>query len=139
MASHKLLIEKLNKALALEYAAAVQYIQHAAVITGAQYQSIAKELVVHANEEIAHAVSVSTLINDLEGTPTIDVEKRFTAADGKKMLEQDLKGEQIAIDLYKELITIANELKEYGIAQILTGILANEEEHKRDLTNALGR
>lgn len=139
MANRKLFIEKLNEALALEYAAAVQYIQHAAVITGPQYQNIAEELVVHANEEIAHAVSVSTLINDLEGTPTIDVEKRFTDIDSQKMLEQDLKGEQIAIDQYKELITLAHELKEYGVAQILTGILANEEEHKRDLLNALGR
>ena len=55
------------------------------------------------------------------------------------MLEQDLAGEQIAIDSYKELIALANELQEYGISHVLKSILANEEEHKRDLIGSLGR
>ncbi|MBT4121910.1 ferritin-like domain-containing protein, partial [bacterium] len=41
------LIKLLNEDLAKEFAAAVQYIQHAATITGAKYQSIQKELVIH--------------------------------------------------------------------------------------------
>lgn len=139
MANKKSLIERMNKALALEYAAAVQYIQHAAVMTGAQYADIAKELDVHANEEIAHAIKVADLITDLDGTPTVDVEKRFVSDDAVKMLEQDLTGEQIAIDGYKELVKMAYELNEHGIRAVLEGILANEEEHKRDLLRALGR
>ncbi len=139
MVSKKDLIEKMNKALALEYAAAVQYIQHAAVMTGAQYADIAKELDVHANEEIAHAIKVADIITDLDGTPTVDVEKRFVSDDAVKMLEQDLTGEQIAIDGYKELVKMAYELNEHGIRAVLEGILANEEEHKRDLLRALDR
>jgi len=138
MANQKLFVEKLNKALENEYAAVVQYVQHAAVITGAQYDAIAKELVVHANEELDHAVKISELINDFDGVPTINVEKREISNDGKKMLEQDLAGEQVAIDGYKELVKIANELGEFGAAQVLEGILAKEEEHKRDLLGALG-
>ncbi len=139
MIKNTLLIEKLNKALELEYAATVQYVQHATTVTGSQYDAIAKELVVHANEELAHAVQVADLINDLGGTPSIKVEKVFTSHDSKKMLEQDLAGEQIAIDSYKELIALANELQEYGISHVLKSILANEEEHKRDLIGSLGR
>lgn len=139
MANKKDLIERMNKALALEYAAAVQYIQHAAVMTGAQYADIAKELDVHANEEIAHAIKLADLITDLDGMPTVDVEKRFVSDDAVKMLEQDLTGEQIAIDGYKELVKMAYELNEHGIRAVLEGILANEEEHKRDLLRALGR
>lgn len=132
-------IKKLNKALEWEYAAAIQYLQHASVMKGAEYASITAELLVHSKEEMAHAVKVSTMINDLGGFPTVDVEKRETSKDSKKMLEQDLKGEDIAIALYKELIKIAEELVEPAHRVILEGILMEEEEHKRDLLHALGR
>lgn len=132
-------IAKLNTALEWEYAAAVQYVQHAAVITGAHYDSIAKELIVHSNEEMAHAVMVSDLITDLGGTPSIDVEKRETSGDSMQLLKQDLAGEEIAIKIYKELIAMAEEMQEYGARRILEDILIQEEEHRRDLLSSLGR
>lgn len=132
-------IQKLNKALEWEYAAAVQYVQHAAVITGPEYDAIAKELVVHANEEMAHAVSLAAIISDLGGTPTIEVEKRAVSAEAQKMLAQDLAGEELAITMYKELIGLAEKLGEYGVRRSLEDILIQEEEHRRDLLNSLGR
>lgn len=132
-------IAGLNKALEWEYAAAIQYIQHAALITGAQYDAISKELVVHANEEIAHAISVATVIVDLGGTPTIEVEKREVSPDSAKMLEQDLAGEELAISMYKDLLVEAEELKEYDIRRVLEDILIQEEEHRRDILSALGK
>ena len=139
MANRNQFIQKLNSALEYEYAATIQYVQHAAVITGAQYDGIAKEMVVHAGEELEHAILVSKIINDLGGTPTVDVKKINISNDAVIMLEQDLAGEQIAIDDYKELIQIAQELNKPGIRQILEKILSDEEEHKRDLLSALGR
>jgi len=132
-------IDELNKDLEWEYAAAVQYVQHAAVITGPEYDSIAKELVVHSEEEMAHAVQVSTMISDLGGTPVIDVEERKIAEDSKVMLEQDLEGEELAISRYKKRIEQARELGEYGIARGLEQILMDEEEHRRDILSSLGR
>lgn len=132
-------VAKLNRALEMEYGAAVQYIQHAAVITGAQYEAISKELVVHANEEIGHAVKVSELIVDLDGVPSVEVEKRLVSREAVTMLEQDLSGEQAAIKIYKELIAMTQELGESGVRLVLEEILANEEEHARDLLGALGR
>jgi bacterioferritin len=46
------LIDLLNMDLELEYSAAIQYINHVAVMTGAAYGDIIKELKIHANEEI---------------------------------------------------------------------------------------
>lgn len=129
----------LNKALEWEYAAAVQYVQHAAVITGPEYAAIATELVVHSNEEMGHAVIVSTIISDLGGIPSIDVEKRDVSEDAKTMLEQDLAGEELAIKIYKALIKQAEELGEYGYRRQLEQILIDEEEHRRDLLSSLGR
>ncbi len=45
----KILIELLNKALAREYTAIVQYAQHSGVLTGAEYGDIIKEIKIHAD------------------------------------------------------------------------------------------
>lgn len=134
----KKLIEELNKDLEWEYAAAIQYVQHSAVMTGPEYDSIIKELVVHAQEELAHAVTVAEQIAFLGGVPTIDVEKMDVSEDSKTMLEQDLWGEDNAITRYRERIAQAEALGEYGLRRILEDILMQEEEHKRDIQTALG-
>ncbi len=132
-------IAELNKDLEWEYAAAVQYVQHAAMMTGPEYDAISKELVIHSNEEMMHAVTVSTIICDLGGTPTVDVESRAISEDSKMMLEQDLGGEELAITRYKERIAQAEALGEYGVRRLLEDILMQEEEHRRDIMSSLGR
>lgn len=133
------LLAALNKDLEWEFAAAIQYTQHAAVITGAQYESIQKELLIHAQEEMQHAVLISEQIDYLGGTPTVEVERREVSADSREMLRQDLRGEQHAIDSYRERIAQAEALREYGLRRVLEDILIQEEEHKRDLLTALGK
>lgn len=135
--TRKKLIAELNKDLEWEYAAAIQYVQHAAVISGAEYDSIQKELIIHSQEEMQHAVMLSDQIDFLGGVPTIDVEKREMSNDSQEMLEQDLKGEDNAIERYKERISQAEALKEYGLRRVLEDILIQEEEHKRDLAGAI--
>jgi bacterioferritin len=129
----KKLLQELNKDLEWEYAAAIQYVQHAAVLTGAQYESIQKELIVHAQEEMQHAQMLSDQIDYLGGVPTTEVEKRETSADSLEMLKQDLKGEKMAIANYKKRIAQAESLREYGLRRVLEDILIQEEEHERDL------
>jgi bacterioferritin len=133
------LLAKLNSDLAWEYAAMIQYVQHASVITGAEYESIIAELLVHANEEMQHAISLSEQIDWLGGVPAVDVEKIETSADSTEMLEQDLAGELGAVDRYKERIAEAEALREYGLRRVLEDILIMEEEHARDLMTVLGK
>jgi bacterioferritin len=49
------LIDALNEDLAREYQAIIQYVVYSQVIKGAQYQSIAKELEVHARRSDRHS------------------------------------------------------------------------------------
>lgn len=133
----KKLLAELNKDLEWEYAAAVQYVQHASAITGAQYESIQKELIIHSQEEMMHAIMLSDQIDFLGGVPTVDVEKRETDSDSLAMLKQDLQGEDNAISRYKERIAQAEALKEYGLRRVLEDILIQEEEHKRDLLTVI--
>jgi len=135
----KKFIELLNKDLAWEYTAIIQYTQHAGVITGAQYMTIKKEMIVHAQEELAHATILSDQLSFLGGTPCVDVYKVGVSPDNIKMLEQDLAGEEDAIKRYTERIAQAEELNLYHLAQNLRNILAMEQEHAMDLQEALGR
>lgn len=132
-------ISELNRDLADEFGAAVQYVQHAAMMTGPEYDAIGKELIIHSNEEMMHAVSLSNMICDLGGVPGIDVSERHASVDSKEMLEQDLAGEEGAIARYKVRIAQAESLGEYGVRRLLEDILMMEEEHRRDIMSSLGR
>ena len=133
------LIGLLNKDIELEYSAAIQYINHAAVMTGAVYGDIIKELKIHANEEIQHAVILADQIDYLGGSPSVKVGEIHTSKDNDKMLQQDLDGEEDAIKRYKVRVEQAEQLKEFALAQQLRNILAMEQEHAMDIKQALGK
>ncbi|HEX7455731.1 MAG TPA: hypothetical protein VF296_06790 [Gallionella sp.] len=50
-----------------------------------------------------------------------------------------MAGEENAITRYKERIGQAEQLKEYGLRRVLEDILIQEEEHKRDIANAIAK
>ena len=133
------LIELLNKDLGLEYTACVQYTQHQGVLKGAMFQTIQKELVIHAQEELAHATILANQIDYLGGVPTVAMPVPKTSADNVEMLEQDLEGENDAIARYIVRVKQAEELNLYHLAQQLRTILAVEQEHAMDLEQALGK
>lgn len=133
------LIDLLNKDLSLEYTACVQYTQHQGVLKGAMYQSIQKELVIHAQEELAHATILANQISYLGGFPTVDMPKPKVSKKNEQMLMQDLEGENDAIARYIVRIQQAEALNLYHLAQQLRNILAVEQEHAMDLEQALGR
>ena len=136
--TQKKLIELLNKDLELEFSAAIQYINHAAVMTGAAYGDIIKELKIHANEEIMHAVILADQIDYLGGSPSVKVGPILTSKNNDTMLRQDLDGEEDAIRRYKARVEQAEQLKEFALAQQSRTILAMEQEHAMDLKQALG-
>jgi bacterioferritin len=133
------LFELLNKDLELEYSAAIQYINHSAVMTGAAYGDIIKELKIHANEEVGHAMVLADQIDYLGGSPSVGVGPIQVSKDNDQMLEQDLAGEEDAIRRYKVRVEQAEQLKEFALAQQLRTILAVEQEHAMDIKQALGK
>jgi bacterioferritin len=135
----KQLLDLLNKDLGLEYTACVQYTQHQGVLKGAMYQTIQKELVIHAQEELAHATILASQIDYLGGVPTVNIPTPKISSDNVEMLKQDLAGENDAIARYIVRVKQAEELNLYHLAQQLRTILAVEQEHAMDLEQALGK
>lgn len=132
------ILDGLNLDLMYEYAAMIQYIQHAAVLTGPEYTAVIREELDHAQDEHEHAVIVADLINYLGGTPTVEVAKRLTSEDNVEMLRQDLQAEYDAIARYLERIEQLESAGLYDSAQKIRNIVLVEQDHAIDLEKALG-
>jgi len=132
------LIEKLNEDLAREYQAIIAYVVYSQVLKGAEFMTIAKELEVHAAEELQHALKVSRHIDYLGGMPTATPLAVKLTDSAEEMLRADLTNENDTIRNYRERVKQCESLGEYAIAEDIREILRQEQEHQIDLATALG-
>ncbi len=132
------LIAALNEDLSREYQAIIAYVVYSQVLKGAEYMSIAKELEVHAKEELAHALTVSKHIDYLGGEPTTKPLPVKVSDDPRELLRADLDNENSTIRNYRERVRQCEALGEYAIAEDIREILRQEQEHQVDLATALG-
>lgn len=136
------LIQLLNEALCEEWLAYYQYWIGARVMEGPMRSEIEPELLLHAAQELNHAVLVVNRIIQLGGTPVL------TPAEWMKLskcdydaptdpyieviLQQNLKGERCAIQRYKQIADFTNG-KDHTTHQMATTILNEELEHEQDI------
>ena len=132
------LIEALNGDLSREYQAIIAYVIYSQVLKGAEYMAIAKELEVHAGEELAHALTISKQIDYLGGTPTNTPQPVKMSDKPKDMLRFDLENENETVRNYRLRVRQCESLGEYAMAEEIREILRQEQEHQIDLATALG-
>ncbi len=132
------MIELLNEDLAREFQAIIAYVVYSQVLKGAAYMTIAKELEVHAGEELAHAIEIAKQIDYLGGMPTVTAKPVKTSEKAEDMLRFDLANENETIRNYRERVRQAEELGEYALSEHIREILKQEQEHQLDLATALG-
>lgn len=132
------IINLLNLDLSWEYAAMIQYIQHAAMLTGPEYAAIIDEELEHAQNEHEHAVRIADKIQYLGGVPTVVAAEIKTSPDNVEMLRQDLQAEYDALARYLQRIEQLEAMKLYDVAQVIREIALVEQEHIIDLEKALG-
>jgi bacterioferritin len=138
----KELIEMLNKALADEWLAYVQYWNGAKVVVGPMRTVVAEELEEHAGEELEHAEMLVERIIQLGGTPILTPSEWLSKTNcGYEaptdpfvvpILKQNIKGEQCAIETYTKIIEKIKG-KDPITTHIIYKILADEVEHEEDL------
>lgn len=132
------LIDALNEDLAREYQAIIAYVTYSQVMKGAQYMSIAAQLVIHASQELSHALLIAQQIDYLGGTPTVTPKPVKSSKDAKVMLRADLDNEIETIGHYRTRIRQADSLNEFALSEILRRIVTEEQDHAIDLATALG-
>jgi bacterioferritin len=132
------MIGLLNEDLAGEYQAIIAYTVYSQVLKGAAYTDIARELELHAGEELQHAIKIAKQIDYLGGMPGVTPKLVKTSNDPVTMLRADLENERVTVGRYRERIRQAEAMGEFALSEILRGIILQEQEHEIDLAAALG-
>lgn len=136
------LLGLLDQAFADEWLAYYQYWLGAKIVKGPMKDAVAAELLLHATEELAHADMLALRIIQLGGTPLLSpaawLEITHCGYEAptdpfvKKILAQNIAGEQCAIDVYQKLLKTVQDPDPVTYNIVLT-ILEQEVEHEEDL------
>lgn len=132
----------LNKAFADEWLAYYQYWMGAKVAVGMPKEAVVAELLQHAADELRHAGMVADRIIQLGGTPLLEPKFWYdetncgydTPSDPnvRVLLDQNIKGEQCAINAYKAIIDYTKD-KDPVTYDMALQIMSDEIEHEEDL------
>jgi bacterioferritin len=132
------LIRLLNEDLAREYQAIIAYVVYSQVLKGAEYMSVAKELEVHAGEELQHAITIAKQIDYLGGMPNATALPVKLTDNPEEMLRADLQNENDTVRADRERVRQCEALGEFALGEQIREILIQEQEHQIDLATALG-
>lgn len=123
-------IEVLNKARADELAAILQYMGHHYEAGGVESPAIIELFKKSAIDEMKHAEKLAERIAYLGGEPVQKASPTIKrGGDLKKMVQDDLDTEYIAIKNYKEWIKVCESADDPVTRRMLEEILADEEGH----------
>src|ERR1017187_8222463 len=131
------MIQLLNEDLAGEYQAIIAYTVYSQMLKGAAYTDIARELELHAGEELAHAIKIARQIDYLGGMPGVTPKSVKNSNDPVEMLRADLENERTTVGRYRERICQAEVMGEFALSETLRAIIVQEQEHEIDLSAAL--
>jgi bacterioferritin len=137
MAKEKI-IEALNLDRADELAAIVQYMMHHYTAEGLESPAVMDIFKETAIDEMKHAEALGERINYLGGVPVKEPSEIKTGGDLRKMIADDLEGENRAIANYKVHIKLAAEEGDPATRLLLEGILSDEEGHADTWETTLG-
>ncbi len=136
------LVLTLNRALSDEWLAYYQYWLGAKVVKGPMKDAVAAELLQHSLDELRHAEMVSLRIIELGGTPVLEPKQWYDLTNCgydapedpvvRKILAQNIKGEQCAIGVYDSLMKLTSGKDQLTYNTALQ-ILTDEVEHEEDL------
>lgn len=133
----KKLLDMLNGAIAREMQVAVQYMwQHVQWIgvKGYATRDAFQEIAV---AEMKHAEAIAERLFYLGGIPTTKPDPINVGKTLKEMIAQDVKDELKAIEMYKEIITLARKEADETTAFLFMNILKDEEDHHDTFTTLL--
>jgi bacterioferritin len=123
------LLDALNKSIARELQVSIQYMWQHVMAVGIGSVAVADIFQKIAVEEMKHAEKFAERLNYLGGVPTTKPDPIMVGGDLTKMLSDDLKAEEEAIELYKAYIKLASDLNDPVTRLMYEEILEAEEEH----------
>jgi len=125
----KKLIDEMNKGVAREITAIIQYSYHHVMAEGMESPAISEMFEKVALEEMDHLEEFSDRINYFGGVPTTKPNPVKVGGTLQEMVKADLELEYEAIRMYKGQIATAKEIGDTTTRLMLEKILTTEEEH----------
>ena len=129
--------EMLNNAIAREIQVSIQYMWQHVQVVGVKGIAVQDQFQKTAVAEMKHAEKIAERLWYLEGTPTTKPAPIKVGESLKEFLELDVKAEEEAITMYKEIIETAQKEGDVTTAFIFKEILEDEEEHHDLFTTML--
>lgn len=136
--------ELMNQALASEILCVLRYRHHQVIAKGIDYPQVAAEFAEHAQDEHEHMMAIAERIDQLGGNPDFNpssVTKRASTEYGQsdvltEMIKEDLIAERVVIEIYRRIVQwFGND--DPTSRRMFEKILADEEDHARDLSDLL--
>ncbi|MFQ5957024.1 MAG: bacterioferritin [Candidatus Brocadiales bacterium] len=132
------IVEILNKALAEEITALLQYIQHHYLYKGSNAQSVRELFKKLSFTEMDHAYKLGERIAALGGMPTTKPDPLKVPKKSIEMIKVNLQDERDAIGNFRKWIKVVDGEGDYTSRNMLEDILADEEEHVAELEALFG-
>jgi len=128
-ADREKIIKALNIDIGLELGAIIQYIMHEVMAEGIESPAIMEKFEDIAKEEMKHLEKFAERVNYLGGVPNTKPNPVKVGGTLKKMVQDDLNGEYMAIKTYKSHVKMCEEIGDTTTRLMLEEILTDEEDH----------
>jgi len=128
-ADREKIIKALNIDIGLEIGAIIQYIMHEVMAEGMESPAIMEKFEKIAQDEMKHMERLAQRVNYLGGVPNTKPAPIKVGGTLKKMMQDDLNGEYMAIKTYKSHIKMCEEIGDTTTRLMLEEILTDEEDH----------
>ena len=137
-ASEKL-TDLLQRAIAGEMQAAIQYMWQHVVMVGLESESVGPALRSIAMSEMKHAEQIAERLNYLGGIPTTKPNPIYVGGTIPAMLAVDVTAEEDTIALYMDIIAQAKGDDDHETALMFRELILDEQGHHNTLLTLLGR
>jgi len=131
------LLEMLNQAIARELQVSIQYMWQHVQWKGVEGYAVSDGFKETAIAEMKHAEKIAERLWYLGGKPTTKPAPINVGEELKEMIKFDVKAEEEAIAMYKEIMELAQKEGDVATREIFEEIEQEEEEHHDFFTSLL--
>jgi bacterioferritin len=132
------LTDLLNRAVASELGAIIQYMWQHITMAGLEAESVGDAVRDISRAEMGHAERIAERLNYFGGIPTVKPDPIYVGGEIPAMLKVNITTEEAAIALYMDIVRQATEDGDEETALMFKQIILDEQDHHNTYLTLLG-